>query len=56
MECKPVKVLIPIGAKLSTNQCLKTQEEEEEMFHVPHVSACYHTDHRLGKTRPNPQE
>jgi tagatose-1,6-bisphosphate aldolase len=37
-ECKPVKVPIPVGVKLSTDQCLKTQEEEEDMSHVPYAS------------------
>jgi hypothetical protein len=31
---KPVKVPIPIGVKLSADQCPKTQEEEEDMSHV----------------------
>jgi hypothetical protein len=38
-KCKPVRVPIPVGVKLSTNQCPKTQEEEEEdMSHVPYAS------------------
>jgi hypothetical protein len=36
---KPVKVPIPIGVKLSANQCPKTQEEEEDMSHVLYASA-----------------
>jgi hypothetical protein len=36
---KSVKVLIPIGVKLSADQCLKTLEEEEDMSHVSYVSA-----------------
>jgi tagatose-1,6-bisphosphate aldolase len=36
---KLVKVPIPIGVKLSTDQCPKTQEEEEDMSHVPYASA-----------------
>jgi hypothetical protein len=31
---KQVKVPIPIGVKLSTDQCPKTKEEEEDMSHV----------------------
>jgi hypothetical protein len=31
---KPIKVPIPIGVKLSADQCPKTQEEEEDMSHV----------------------
>jgi hypothetical protein len=38
-ECKPVKVPILVGAKLSTDQCPKTNEEEEGMSCVPYVSA-----------------
>ena len=39
-ECKLVKVLIPVGARLYAEQCPKTQEEEEEedMSCVPYVS------------------
>jgi hypothetical protein len=36
---KPVKVPIPIGVKLSANQCPKTHEEEEDMSHVLYASA-----------------
>eukprot|EP00253_Pinus_taeda_P017461 PITA_17461 len=36
-DIKPVKVPIPIGVKLSTEQCPKTQEEEEDMSRVPYV-------------------
>jgi hypothetical protein len=38
-ECKPVKVPIPVGVKLSVDQCPKTHEEEEDMSHVPYASA-----------------
>eukprot|EP00253_Pinus_taeda_P008606 PITA_08606 len=38
-DSKPVKVPIPVGVKLSTEQCPKTQEEEEDMSRVPYVSA-----------------
>jgi hypothetical protein len=37
-ECKPVKVPIHVGVKLSMDQCLKTQEEGEGMSHVPYTS------------------
>jgi hypothetical protein len=37
-ECKPVKVPIPIGVNLSTDQCPKTHEEEEDMSCVPYAS------------------
>jgi len=35
---KSVKVPIPIGVKLSDEQCPKTQEEEEDISHVTYVS------------------
>jgi hypothetical protein len=38
-ECKPVRVPIPVGVKLSVDQCPKTQEEEEDMSHVLYASA-----------------
>jgi hypothetical protein len=37
-ECQLVKILILAGVNLSTNQCLKTQEEEGDMPCVPYVS------------------
>eukprot|EP00253_Pinus_taeda_P022054 PITA_22054 len=39
LDNKPVKVPIPVGVKLSAEQCPKTQEEEEDMSHVPYASA-----------------
>ena len=36
---KPVKVPILVGVNLSVEQCPKTQEEEEDMSHVPYASA-----------------
>ena len=38
-DSKPVNVLIPVGTKLSAEQCPKTQEEDEDMSCVPYVSA-----------------
>jgi len=35
---KPVKVPILVVVKLSAKQCPKTQEEEEDMSHVPYAS------------------
>ena len=35
---KTVKVSIPVGAKLTIEQCPKTQEEIEDMACVPYVS------------------
>eukprot|EP00253_Pinus_taeda_P005774 PITA_05774 len=39
LDSKPVKVPILVGVRLSAKQCPKTQEEEEEMSHVPYASA-----------------
>eukprot|EP00253_Pinus_taeda_P008943 PITA_08943 len=36
---RPVKVPIPVGVRLSAEQCPKTQEEEEDMSCVPYASA-----------------
>jgi hypothetical protein len=36
---KLVKVPIPISVKLSAYQCPKTQKKEQDMSHVPYVSA-----------------
>jgi hypothetical protein len=37
-ECRPVKVPIPIGVKLSGDQFPKKHKEEEEMSRVPFAS------------------
>jgi len=37
-DSKPVKVPIPVGVRLSTEECPKTQEEEEDMSRVPYAS------------------
>eukprot|EP00253_Pinus_taeda_P031985 PITA_31985 len=39
LDSKPVKIHIPVGVRLSTKQCPKTQEEEEDMSRVPYASA-----------------
>ena len=52
-ECKPVKVPIPVGVKLSADQCPKTQEEEEDMSHVPYASAVGSLMYAMVCTRPN---
>eukprot|EP00253_Pinus_taeda_P028829 PITA_28829 len=39
LDSKLVKVSIPVGVKLSAEQCPKTQEEEEDMSRVPYASA-----------------
>ena len=38
-DSKSLKVPIPIGVRLSVEQCPKTQEEEADMSHVPYESA-----------------
>ena len=50
---KPVKVLIRIGVNLSTDQCPKTQEEEEDVSHVPYSSAIGSLMYAMVCTRPN---
>ena len=52
-ECKPVKVPIPVGVKLSADQCPKTHEEEEDMSHVPYVSAVGSLMYAMVCTRPD---
>jgi hypothetical protein len=50
---KPVKVPIPIGVKLSSYQCPKTQEEEEDMSHALYASAVGSLMYAMVCTRPN---
>ena len=38
-DSKPMKVPILVGVNLSTKQCRKAQEEEEDMPRVPYASA-----------------
>ncbi len=38
-DSKPMKVPIPVGVNLFSEQCPKTQEEEEDMSRVPYASA-----------------
>jgi hypothetical protein len=52
-ECKPVKVPIPVGVKLSVDQCPKTHEEEEDMYHVPYASEVGILMYAMVCTRPN---
>jgi hypothetical protein len=49
---KSVKVPIPIGVKLSADQCPKTQEEEEDVSHVPYASAIGSLMYAMVCTRP----
>ena len=48
-----MKVPIPIGVRLSTEQCPKTQEEEEDMFCVPYPSAVGSLIYAMVCTRPD---
>jgi hypothetical protein len=50
---KVVKVPIPIGVKLSADHCPKTQEEEEDMSHVPYASAVGSLMYAMVCTRPD---
>eukprot|EP00253_Pinus_taeda_P003268 PITA_03268 len=52
-DSKPVKVPIPVGVRLSTEQCPKTQEEEEDMSHVPYASAVGSVMYAMVCTRPD---
>ena len=38
-DSKSMKVPIPVGVRLSVEQCPKTQEEEEDMSRVPYAGA-----------------
>jgi hypothetical protein len=51
-ECKLIKVPIPVGVKLSVDQCPKTHEEEEDMSHVPYASAVGSLMYAMVCTRP----
>jgi hypothetical protein len=52
-ECKPIKIHIPIGVKLSADQCLKTHEEKEDMLCVPYASVVSSLMYAIICTRPN---
>ena len=52
-ECKPVKVPILVGVRLSAEQCPKTQEEEEDMSRVPYGSAVGSLMYAMVCTRPD---
>ena len=52
-DSKPVKVPIPIGVKLSVEQCPKAQEEEKDMSHVPYASAVDSLMYAMVCTRPD---
>ena len=52
-DSKLVKVPIPVGVNLSTEQCPKTQKEEEDMSRVPYASAVGSLMYVMVCTRPN---
>eukprot|EP00253_Pinus_taeda_P021840 PITA_21840 len=52
LDSKTMKVPIPIVVKLSVEQCPKTQEEEEDMSHVPYASAVGSLMYAMVYTRP----
>eukprot|EP00253_Pinus_taeda_P033780 PITA_33780 len=52
-ESKPVKVPIPVGVRLSAEQCPKTQEEEEDMSRVPYASVVDSLMYAMVCTRPD---
>ena len=52
-DSKPVSVHIPVGAKLSVEQCPKTQEEEEDMSRVPYASVVSSLMYAMVCTRPD---
>jgi hypothetical protein len=47
------KVHIPIGVKLSADQCPKKQEEEEDISHVPYASVVGSLMYAMVYTRPD---
>ena len=48
-----MKVPIPVGVKLSVEQCPKTQQEEEDMSRVPYASAVDSPMYAMVYTRPD---
>ena len=52
-DSKPVKVPIPVGVRLSAEQCPKTQEEEEDMSRVAYASAVGSLMYAMVCTRPD---
>eukprot|EP00253_Pinus_taeda_P008967 PITA_08967 len=52
-DSKPVKVPIPVGVRLSAEQCPKTQEEEENMSRAPFASVVGSVMYAMVSTRPD---
>ena len=53
VDCKPVKTPMTLGVKLSTDQCPKSEEDAEEMTHVPYASAVGSLMYAMVCTRPD---
>eukprot|EP00253_Pinus_taeda_P022864 PITA_22864 len=53
LDSKPVRISILVGVKLSVEQCPETQEEEEDMSHVPYASVVGSLMYEIVYTRPN---
>eukprot|EP00253_Pinus_taeda_P024921 PITA_24921 len=53
LDSKLVEVPIPVGVRLSTEQCPKTQEEEGDMARVPYESAVGSVMYAMVCTRPD---
>ena len=52
-DCKLVKVPIPVGTKLSVDQCPKSEEEIKYMAHVTYASVVGCLMYAMVCTRPN---
>ena len=52
-ECKPVRVPILVRVKLFVDQCPKTHEEEEDMYHVPYESVAGSLMYEMVCTKSN---
>jgi hypothetical protein len=52
-DCKPTKVPILVGARLTVEQCPKTHEGIEDMEHVPYASVVGNMVYAIVCTRPN---
>ena len=52
-ESKSINVPIPVGVKLSVEQCPKTQEEEEDISQVPYASAVGSLMYAIVYSRPD---
>ena len=51
--CKPINTPIPISFKLSVEQCPKTQEDIEDMSHVPYESEVESLMYAMVFSRPD---